>query len=99
MGYSLHDCLRSTEHDRFQHPMPVFKSGTCFLFIGSSSQSMPPCIRTIFLVTKTDKIDTVVDAHELTAQVKNVKPLLQTPVKHAHTPLIQVCCLCDNLSD
>ncbi|EYC35193.1 hypothetical protein Y032_1120g3632 [Ancylostoma ceylanicum] len=40
-------------------------------------------------VRKHEIVDTVVDAHELTAQVKNVKPLLQTPVKHAHTPLIQ----------
>ncbi|KAL6723884.1 hypothetical protein Aduo_018841 [Ancylostoma duodenale] len=49
----------------------------------SSSSQKPTRVR------KHELVDTVVDAHELTAQVKNVKPLLQTPVKHAHTPLIQ----------
>ncbi|KAK6762984.1 hypothetical protein RB195_023623 [Necator americanus] len=35
-------------------------------------------------------VDTIVDAHELTAQVRHLKPLLQTQVKYVHTPLIQV---------
>ncbi|ETN77205.1 hypothetical protein NECAME_11236, partial [Necator americanus] len=34
-------------------------------------------------------VDTIVDAHELTAQVRHLKPLLQTQVKYVHTPLIQ----------